>query len=155
MSKHIRNIRRWRRIRRASGSPSGAGSSTVLARPQRGPVGRVLTASGRIELAISVAVRLLHDAARVGLRLARAVPMPGGVGALDAGLTGALVLYGISPAHAAAAVLVYHAIALSVPGVGGLYAYLRLRPQLRHSPSVPRSTGAFDTSNPRIDEAAA
>jgi uncharacterized membrane protein YbhN (UPF0104 family)/nucleotide-binding universal stress UspA family protein len=62
--------------------------------------------------------------------LGAALPIPGGVGALDAGLTGALVLYGASPVHAAAAVLVYHAIALWVPGVGGLYAYVRLRPRL-------------------------
>jgi uncharacterized membrane protein YbhN (UPF0104 family) len=58
------------------------------------------------------------------------VPVPAGIGVLDAGLTGALVLYGISPVHAAAAVIVYHAIAFWVPGIGGLLAYLRLRPRL-------------------------
>jgi uncharacterized membrane protein YbhN (UPF0104 family) len=58
------------------------------------------------------------------------VPIPGGIGVLDAGLTGALVLYGVSPVHAAAAVIVYHAIAFWVPGIGGLIAYLRLRPRL-------------------------
>jgi uncharacterized membrane protein YbhN (UPF0104 family) len=62
--------------------------------------------------------------------LANALPIPGGVGVLDAGLTGALVLYGVAPMHAAAAVLLYHAIALWVPGIGGLYSFLRLRPQL-------------------------
>ena len=61
---------------------------------------------------------------------ANSLPIPGGIGALDAGLTGALMLYGISPVHAAAAVLVYHAIAFWIPGVGGLLAYLRLRPRL-------------------------
>ena len=58
------------------------------------------------------------------------VPIPGGIGVLDAGLTGALVLYGVSPVHAAAAVIVYHAVAFWVPGLGGLFAYLRLRPRL-------------------------
>jgi uncharacterized membrane protein YbhN (UPF0104 family) len=58
------------------------------------------------------------------------LPIPGGVGVLDAGLTGALVLYGISPVHAAAAVIVYHAIAFWIPGLGGVLAYLRLRPRL-------------------------
>ena len=58
------------------------------------------------------------------------VPIPGGIGVLDAGLTGALVLYGVSPVHAAAAVIVYHAIAFWVPGIGGVLAYLRLRPRL-------------------------
>jgi len=59
------------------------------------------------------------------------LPVPGGIGVLDAGLTGTVMLYGgISPAHAAAAVLVYHAVAFLVPGLGGLLAYLRLRPRL-------------------------
>jgi uncharacterized membrane protein YbhN (UPF0104 family) len=58
------------------------------------------------------------------------VPIPGGIGVLDAGITSALVLYGVSPVHAAAAVLVYHAIAFWVPGIGGVVAYLRLRPRL-------------------------
>jgi uncharacterized membrane protein YbhN (UPF0104 family) len=62
--------------------------------------------------------------------VANALPIPGSIGVLDAGLTGALVLYGTAPAHAAAAVLIYHAIALWVPGVGGLFGYLRVRPRL-------------------------
>ncbi len=62
--------------------------------------------------------------------IANTLPIPGGIGVLDAGLTGALTLYGVSPAHAAAAVLVYHAIALWVPGLGGLIGYLRVRPRL-------------------------
>ena len=61
---------------------------------------------------------------------ANSLPIPGGIGVLDAGLTGALVLYGTSPVHAAAAVIVYHAIAFWVPGLGGLIAHLRLRPRL-------------------------
>ena len=62
--------------------------------------------------------------------VANALPVPGGIGVLDAGLTGALALYGVSTTQAAAAVVIYHAISLWVPGVGGLYAYLRLRPRL-------------------------
>jgi uncharacterized membrane protein YbhN (UPF0104 family) len=62
--------------------------------------------------------------------LANALPIPGGIGVLDAGLTGALALYGVAPAHAAAAVLVYHAIALWIPGLGGLCAYIGLRRRL-------------------------
>jgi uncharacterized membrane protein YbhN (UPF0104 family) len=61
---------------------------------------------------------------------ANALPIPGGIGVLDAGLTGALALYGISPARAAAAVIVYHAIAFWIPGLGGLVAFLHLRPRL-------------------------
>jgi uncharacterized membrane protein YbhN (UPF0104 family) len=62
--------------------------------------------------------------------IANMLPIPGGIGVLDAGLTGALTLYGVAPAHAAAAVLVYHAIALWIPGLGGVIGYLRVRPRL-------------------------
>jgi uncharacterized membrane protein YbhN (UPF0104 family) len=69
--------------------------------------------------------------------LANILPVPGGVGVLDAGLAGALVLYGAAPTHAAAAVLVYHAIALWVPATGGLLAYARLRPRLARVAAAP------------------
>jgi uncharacterized protein (TIRG00374 family) len=62
--------------------------------------------------------------------LANALPIPGGVGVLDAGLIGALALYGLPVTHAAAAVLVYHAIAFWIPTLGGLLAYAWLRPHL-------------------------
>jgi hypothetical protein len=62
--------------------------------------------------------------------LATWMPIPGGVGVLDGGLAGALVLYGMPPASAAAAVLVYHAIALWVPSLGGLTAYTLLSRRL-------------------------
>jgi uncharacterized membrane protein YbhN (UPF0104 family) len=62
--------------------------------------------------------------------LANSVPVPGGIGVLDAGLAGALLLYGASPAHVVAAVLVYHAIAFWLPSLGGALAYAWLRPRL-------------------------
>ncbi len=62
--------------------------------------------------------------------LANAVPIPGGVGVLDAGLVGALALYGLPVTHAVAAVLVYHAVAFWIPTLGGTLAYGRLRPHL-------------------------
>jgi uncharacterized membrane protein YbhN (UPF0104 family) len=65
--------------------------------------------------------------------LANAIPIPGGIGVLDAGLVGALALYGVPVLHAAAAVLVYHAIAFWVPTVGGTIAYLPLRRRLRNA----------------------
>jgi uncharacterized membrane protein YbhN (UPF0104 family) len=74
--------------------------------------------------------------------LANTLPVPGGVGVLDAGLVGALLLYGAAPAPAAAAVLVYHAIALWVPAAGGLLAYARLRPRLAPRPAAPSITHA-------------
>ncbi len=62
--------------------------------------------------------------------LPNALPIPGGIGVLDAGLFGALALYGLPLWHAAAAVLVYHAVAFWVPTLGGMVAYARLRPRL-------------------------
>ena len=61
--------------------------------------------------------------------LATAIPMPAGLGVLDSGLAGALVLYGMSPTASISAVLVYHAIAIWVPGLGGLLAWLPTRHQ--------------------------
>jgi uncharacterized membrane protein YbhN (UPF0104 family) len=62
--------------------------------------------------------------------LVNTLPVPGGIGVLDAGLSGALLLYGASPAHVVAAVLVYHAVSFWIPSAGGLIAYARLRPRL-------------------------
>jgi uncharacterized membrane protein YbhN (UPF0104 family) len=59
--------------------------------------------------------------------LATTIPMPAGLGVLDSGLAAALVLYGLPPAASIGAVLVYHAISIWVPGVGGVMAWLSTR----------------------------
>lgn len=59
--------------------------------------------------------------------IANMLPVPGGFGILEAGLAGTLILYGAPATQAAAAVIVYHAIAFWVPSVGGLIGYARLR----------------------------
>jgi uncharacterized membrane protein YbhN (UPF0104 family) len=59
--------------------------------------------------------------------LGNLIPVPGGVGVLDGGIAGALILYGVSPATAAAAALAYHAIVLWIPTLLGTIAFLRLR----------------------------
>jgi uncharacterized membrane protein YbhN (UPF0104 family) len=59
--------------------------------------------------------------------LATMIPIPAGLGVLDSGLAGALVLYGFSPAASVGAVLVYHAISVWIPGLGGLLAWLPAR----------------------------
>jgi uncharacterized membrane protein YbhN (UPF0104 family) len=59
--------------------------------------------------------------------LATMIPMPAGLGVLDSGLAGALVLYGFSPAASVGAVLVYHAISIWVPCLGGFTAWLLTR----------------------------
>ncbi len=70
--------------------------------------------------------------------LATMIPMPAGLGVLDSGLAGALVLYGFSPAASVGSVLVYHAISVWVPGIGGLIAWLPTRARTRaHAAAAP------------------
>jgi uncharacterized membrane protein YbhN (UPF0104 family) len=71
--------------------------------------------------------------------LATMVPMPAGLGVLDSGLAGALVLYGFSPAASVGAVLVYHAISVWVPGTGGLIAWLPTRARSLAGAAASRS----------------
>ncbi len=59
------------------------------------------------------------------------VPLPGGIGGLDLGLLGGLVLYGVNATDAAVAVLAYRAVLLSVPAAVGLPALASLRSRLR------------------------
>ena len=59
--------------------------------------------------------------------LANLIPIPGGIGALEGGLVAALLLYGLPAAPTAAAVVLYHAIALWLPTLGGTYGFARLR----------------------------
>lgn len=74
--------------------------------------------------------------------LATAIPIPAGIGVLDTGLAAALVLYGLPPVASVGAVLVYHAIAIWVPGLGGLAAWLPTRRQRVTTPMIqPRFTG--------------
>jgi uncharacterized membrane protein YbhN (UPF0104 family) len=65
--------------------------------------------------------------------LANLIPIPGGFGVLEGGLAGALIAYGASATQAAAAVIVYHAIAFWIPSLGGLAAYTVLRRRLNEA----------------------
>jgi uncharacterized protein (TIRG00374 family) len=60
------------------------------------------------------------------------IPVPGGIGGVDAGLVGTLVLYHVPLTSAAGAVLIYRAIALWVPTVVGAGAFIALRRTLRN-----------------------
>ncbi len=60
------------------------------------------------------------------------IPVPGGIGGIDAGLLGTFVLYGVSLTSAASAVIAYRAIALWVPAVLGAGAFVLLRRTLRN-----------------------
>jgi uncharacterized membrane protein YbhN (UPF0104 family) len=59
--------------------------------------------------------------------LANLIPIPGGFGVLEGGLAGALIAYGAPATQAAAAVIVYHAIAFWTPSLGGVAGYALLR----------------------------
>lgn len=63
------------------------------------------------------------------------IPVPGGIGGVDAGLLGMLVLYHVAITEAAGAVLVYRAIALVIPAVVGAPAFHMLRRTLRDESS--------------------
>lgn len=58
---------------------------------------------------------------------ANLLPAPGGVGAVDAGMFGALVAFGLPSSTVLASVLAYRAIAFLLPIPPGVIAYLQLR----------------------------
>lgn len=61
------------------------------------------------------------------------LPLPGGVGGIDGGLIGTLIVYGAPAAATAAAVLAYRLILFWLPLVGGAIAFLSLRRALDES----------------------
>jgi uncharacterized membrane protein YbhN (UPF0104 family) len=63
--------------------------------------------------------------------LANLIPIPGGFGVLEGGLAGCLIAYGAPLTQAAAAVVVYHAIAFWIPSLGGLAGFALLRRRLQ------------------------
>jgi uncharacterized membrane protein YbhN (UPF0104 family) len=66
-------------------------------------------------------------------QLGGALPLPGGIGGIDGGLIGTLIVYGAPAAPAAAAVLIYRVILFWLPLIGGAIAFLRLRRALDRS----------------------
>jgi len=80
--------------------------------------------------------------------LANMLPVPGGFGVLEGGLAGMLIAYGAPPTQAAAAVVVYHAIAFWIPSLGGLFGYTFLR--RRESHHAGQSDAAPGQINPVV-----
>jgi uncharacterized membrane protein YbhN (UPF0104 family) len=70
--------------------------------------------------------------------LSNFIPIPGGIGVLDGSMIGMLVLYGVGGTVATAATLVYHAIALWVPAIGGTMAFIALQ-RTKRQPIVLRN----------------
>jgi uncharacterized membrane protein YbhN (UPF0104 family) len=124
-------------------------------RAARQPTWRLAGAVGYLALDMAVLLCLLrgvgYDASGGTLILgyligycATLIPVPAGIGVLEGGLVGTLVLYGTPPAQTAGAVLIYHTIAFWIPSLGGLGAYAALRAQSRTNkekqPCVPPTT---------------
>jgi uncharacterized membrane protein YbhN (UPF0104 family) len=66
-------------------------------------------------------------------QLAQAIPVPGGIGAIDAGVTGALVLYGGDASVSAGAEIISHGLALTVPILAGSIAFALLPDEIKRT----------------------
>ena len=62
----------------------------------------------------------------VGL-LGNLLPLPGGIGGVDAGMVGTFVAFGVNGGLALIAVLVYRLLAFWLPTIPGIVAYVQLR----------------------------
>lgn len=78
---------------------------------------------------------------------AGALPIPGGIGAVNGGLLGALVLYHAPITTTAAALLIYRTIALWLPALLGTIAFLLLRRGL-DEPLLLKPPLPYDTAAP-------
>ncbi len=73
--------------------------------------------------------------------LANSLPIPAGVVAVEGGLVGMLLLFGVRPASMVlAAVVIYRAVSLWVPALIGSVAFLSLRREIG-KPLAPRASG--------------
>ncbi len=73
------------------------------------------------------------------------LPVPGGIGRVELGLVGALVLYGVPALAATAAVLLYRVIELWIPTVLGIAAFGQLRLLLRRETEAIKLCKPGDT----------
>jgi uncharacterized membrane protein YbhN (UPF0104 family) len=76
------------------------------------------------------------------------VPLPGGIGGIEGGLIGALVLYGSPLALVTAAVLAYRVVQLGIPAVLGSVAFLQLRRTLSREEAPAALCEPFDRPLP-------
>ncbi len=73
--------------------------------------------------------------------LANSIPIPGGMLAVEGGLVGMLLLFGVRPAsHVVVAVVIYRAISLWIPAVIGSLAFISVRREIG-KPLAPRVSG--------------
>lgn len=124
--------------RRFARDSLGQGVRDGLLMLRERPVGVLVGSFGVMGFDIAVlgfCFRALHYSPAVGVlvvgyligQLGGNVPIPGGILGLDGGLIGTFVLFHQPLATTTGAVLLYHAIALWVPGLLGTIAFVQLR----------------------------
>lgn len=135
-SGRIATLMRW--VRYSLGQGIRDGLSLLRERPVGVLVGSVGTMA--FDLAVlGVCFKAFGQSPAVGTlvlgyligQLGGNIPVPGGIGGLDAGLVGVFVLYHQPLAATTAAVLVYHAISLWLPAILGSVAFVQLRRTLQ------------------------
>jgi uncharacterized protein (TIRG00374 family) len=75
---------------------------------------------------VDVALAVIVQAFFVGM-FANLIPLPGGVGGVDAGLLGAFALFGVHGSPVFAAILLYRILAFWLPIPPGIVSFLQLR----------------------------
>jgi uncharacterized membrane protein YbhN (UPF0104 family) len=75
-------------------------------------------------------------------QMAQVIPIPGGIGAIDAGVTGALVLYGANLSRATAGELIAHGLALVVPLLAGVVPFALLPGEIGRTRRQQQSAAA-------------
>ena len=66
-------------------------------------------------------------------QLAQVIPIPGGIGAIDAGVTGMLVVYGADASRATAGELIAHGLALIIPLLAGAVPFALLPGEIKRT----------------------
>jgi uncharacterized membrane protein YbhN (UPF0104 family) len=127
-------------VARALGATAGASAETL--RTLRRPGGRLVLGALAFLLCDIAVLWATIRALGYGLPVAplvlayligylgNAVPIPGGLGVLDGGLAGALVLYGLPAPAAVGGVLLYHVLALWIPALSGTLGFLVAQRQI-------------------------
>ena len=163
---HPPSRRRHRRFWRALAKPTGAVSASIteargLVRAGNWKLVGALAYYAFDNAVLWAAFHAYGHAPQTGVvvmgylvgSLAGALPIPAGLGVLEGGLIGALVLYGAPAAPAAAAVLLYRGISLTVPVALGALGCAR-RPRswpLRLNPRGAQRSRAPELAGAQLD----
>ena len=127
----------------AAGEAVGAGADEALALLRTRDPGIVVGAAAYLLFDVAMLgvcfAAFGNDVPPVGVllvaylvgQLGSLIPIPGGIGGVDGSLIATLVLYGVDATDAAAAVIAYRGLLLTIPALLGLPALAVLRRRLR------------------------